>query len=224
MIHRRLGGGLQPAGLYPSRPAVPTARSSSHSPERRFMRPLVTLTTDFGHGDWYVGAVRGVLLSALPDATLIDVTHEIGPGDIEGAAFQLAAAAPCFPPGTVHLAVVDPGVGSGRRELAVAAEILGADGRELSQLFVAPDNGLLEPILDAATVVSVERPDLRRPAPGVTFHGRDRFAPIAAALAGGEAIDALGPRINDPVRLHRPAPRRVGDGWIGRVIHIDRFV
>lgn len=180
---------------------------------------IVTLLTDFGRSDYYVAAVKGVLLGAAVAAgheppILVDLSHEVAAGDVEGAAFLLAAAAPAFPAGTVHLAVVDPGVGSSRRILAVAAR---------GQLLVAPDNGLLTPWLDGARAIAVDRPDLYRPAPGHTFHGRDRFAPIAAALAAGEPLDALGPAIGDPVRLAARPPRRETGRLVGRVAHVDRF-
>ncbi len=176
--------------------------------------PILTLLTDFGEDDYYVGAVKGVLLGAAPRATLVDLSHTVAPGDVEGAAFLLAAAAPFFPAGTVHLAVVDPGVGSARRILAA---------RRPEGLFVAPDNGLLTPLLDGAEVRAVERPELFRPAPGATFHGRDRFAPVAAALASGEPFAGLGGVIGDPVRLSLPAPLRGEAELRGRVAHIDRF-
>ena len=198
---------------------------------------LLTLTTDFGLADWYVAAVKGVVLGLAPGTQIVDLSHEIPPGDIETAAFLLAAAAPAFPPGTVHLAVVDPGVGSARRILAV--ETHGAEGADGAR-FLAPDNGLLTPFLPPrrpAVVRAADRPDLYRPAFGggggdggeggsSTFHGRDRFAPLAAALLRGEAIAALGPEIADPVLLPGAGPRREGDLGhllVGRVVHIDRF-
>jgi S-adenosylmethionine hydrolase len=181
--------------------------------------PLVTLLTDFGAADWYVAAVKGTLLRVAGErgaapVTLVDVTHEVAPGDVAGGAFHLAAAAPAFPPDTVHLAVVDPGVGSDRRILV--AEAAGA-------LFVAPDNGLLEHVLGTARVRAVTRSDLFLAAPGATFHGRDRFAPVAAWLLAGGAPEELGPPVDDPVRLHLPRPRREGDELVGRVAHVDRF-
>lgn len=176
---------------------------------------ILTLLTDFGTADYYVAAVKGVILQAAPGTTLVDVSHEVPPGDVATAAYLLAAAAPCFPPGTVHLAVVDPGVGSDRRLLAVDAG---------TARFVAPDNGLLTAVLTPpATAVSVTKSELFRTAPGATFQGRDRFAPIAAWLARGEDFAALGPVVADPVRLSLPAPQRRADHAAGRVVHIDRF-
>ncbi|MFP3939272.1 MAG: S-adenosyl-l-methionine hydroxide adenosyltransferase family protein [Thermoanaerobaculia bacterium] len=184
---------------------------------------LVTLLTDFGTADYYVAAVRGTLLRLAPGARLVDLSHELPPGDVEGAAGLLAAAAPTFPRGTVHLAVVDPGVGGERRILVVE----GGGHR-----FVAPDNGLLTHFLapadDPPLVVSVKRHELFLPSPGATFHGRDRFAPVAAALLRGEEARGLGPPIGDPVRLPVEPPRREildGGGTVlrGRVTRVDRF-
>ncbi|HEV8631017.1 MAG TPA: SAM-dependent chlorinase/fluorinase [Thermoanaerobaculia bacterium] len=183
------------------------------------MTRILTLTTDFGLADYYVGAVKGTVLRLAPETQLVDLSHEVAPGDVEGAADLLAGAAPSFPPGTVHLAVVDPGVGSARRLLVVATG---------GQQFVAPDNGLLTPQLAAGGMAwAVSRRDLFLDAPGATFHGRDRFAPIAAALLRGERPHTLGGVVSDPVRLAIPPPRRErdGDGWVlhGRVARIDHF-
>ncbi len=176
--------------------------------------PIVTLLTDFGSRDYYVAAVKGVLAGAAPAAGLVDISHEVAPGDVEGGAFLLAAAAPHFPPGTIHLAIVDPGVGSGRRLLAADAD---------SAFFVAPDNGLLSGILEAAEVRAIERTDLVRPGPSATFDGRDRLAPAAAWLARGEPLAALGPLVRDPVRLALARPERSGRLLRGRIAHVDRF-
>ena len=175
---------------------------------------LLTLLTDFGTADYYVAAVKGTVLRLAPGTALVDVSHEVPPGDIETGSFLLRAAVPSFPDGTVHLAVVDPGVGSGRRILAVRAG---------GSIFVAPDNGLLTPFLDSAEVRSVEREELFLPAPGQTFHGRDRFAPIVASLLRGESLERLGPEIPDPVRRAAPPPRREPGHISGRVIHVDRY-
>jgi S-adenosylmethionine hydrolase len=177
---------------------------------------LLTLLTDFGLRDYYVAAVKGTVLRLARGTTveIVDLGHEVEPGDVAGAAFLLAAAAPTFPRGAVHLAVVDPGVGGERRILALAAA---------GALFVAPDNGLLTPFLDAGAAHAVERPDLYLPGPGETFHGRDRFAPVAAALLSGEPIGALGPPVADARRLEVPRPRRSGQRLEGEVVHVDRF-
>ncbi|HTG35154.1 MAG TPA: SAM-dependent chlorinase/fluorinase [Thermoanaerobaculia bacterium] len=177
--------------------------------------PILALLTDFGTADYYVAAVKGTLLRLAPGTTLVDVSHEVLPGDVETAAFLLAAAASSFPDGTVHLAVVDPGVGSGRRMLAV---------RTAAAFFVAPDNGLLTPFFsDTAAVRAIERADLFLPSPGQTFHGRDRFAPAAAFLLRGERFEELGPEVGDPVRLPAPPPQRHAAQLTGRVIHVDRY-
>lgn len=176
---------------------------------------VCTLLTDFGRRDYYVAAVRGTLLRLAPGTQVVDLSHEVEPGDVEGGAFLLGAAAGCFPAGTVHCAVVDPGVGSDRRILV--AETGGA-------AFVAPDNGLLTPVLEGARVRTVESEDHFLAAPGETFHGRDRFAPTAAWLLRGEPAGRLGPTIDDAVRLDIPAPHREDDGTlVGRIAHIDRF-
>jgi S-adenosylmethionine hydrolase len=178
--------------------------------------PLLTLLTDFGLDDWYVAAVKGVVLRSASGAQIVDISHQVPPGDVETAAFLLAAPFPTFPPGTVHLAVVDPGVGSDRRLLA-------ARTHDASWL-VAPDNGLLTCLLpEVDSLRSVERTDLFLSGPGRTFHGRDRFAPIAAALLRGEPWDSLGPVIGDPVRLAIAPPRREPGLLTGRVAHVDRY-
>lgn len=182
----------------------------------------MTLTTDFGTRDWYVAAVKGVVLSKVPNSQIVDISHDVPPGEVATAAFLLEAAAPNFPPDTVHLAVVDPGVGTERRILAARADLEADDGVR-SQVFVAPDNGLLDSFLDQALVVSVERGDLYRSAPGHTFHGRDRFAPVAAALLRGEALERLGTPVDDPVRLDTPPPERADRRLQGTVTHVDRF-
>lgn len=186
---------------------------------------IVTLVTDFGGSDYYVAAIKGVLLRLAPGVEIVDVGHDVAAGDVEGAAWLLGAAWPWFPEETVHLAVVDPGVGSGRRILAA---------RVADHFFVAPDNGLLTPVLglDDVEVRAVERDELYLPGPGNTFHGRDRFAPVAAFLARYAELAALGPVIDDAVRLEIPAPRAEGEpprpdaaGAVlhGRVAHVDRF-
>jgi hypothetical protein len=179
-------------------------------------RPLVTFTSDFGLQDWFVGVVHGVIHAVCPDAHVIDLTHAVPPGLIERGAFVLETAAPDFPPGTVHLAVVDPGVGTTRRALAVRAR---------GQLFVGPDNGLLEWALAApgatAHALVAER-FLRQPV-SRTFHARDVFAPCAAHLAAGARLDDLGPPAHDVVRLERPRARAHDGTLVGRIMFIDRF-
>jgi S-adenosyl-L-methionine hydrolase (adenosine-forming) len=177
------------------------------------MRPLITLLTDFGTADGYVAEVKGVLLSLAPEATLVDVSHDVTPHDVECGRLALARYWRRFPPGTVHLAVVDPGVGSDREALAVQS-----DGRSL----VGPDNGVLSPalLLPGARAVALPVP----PGAAPTFHGRDVFAPAAAALATGTPLDALGQPHDAPVVRRTPEPRRAEGGAVeGQVISIDRF-
>jgi S-adenosylmethionine hydrolase len=177
------------------------------------MRPIITLITDFGTADGYVGEMKGVLSSLAPDATLLDITHEIDAQDVDRARLTLARVWRRFPAGTTHVVVVDPGVGSSRGALAVAS-----DGRYL----VGPDNGVLSPALLAADVRVVELPI--PPSAAATFHGRDVFAPAAAALARGVAFDSLGASARDPIIRRTPEARRAADGSVaGEVIIIDRF-
>jgi len=179
-------------------------------------RPIITFLSDFGLADWFVGVVHGVLYERAPDAHIVDLAHAVPPGHVGRGAFMLEAAAPDFPPGTVHLAVVDPGVGTDRRAIAVAAR---------GQYFVGPDNGLLEWGLGApgAEVRSLTEPRFFREHVSRTFHGRDVFAPVAAALARGERFADIGARMDDPVRLALPEPEREGADLLGHVVFVDRF-
>jgi hypothetical protein len=175
--------------------------------------PIITLLTDFGTADGYVGEIKGVLLSAIPDLTLVDITHDVPAHDVEMGRLTVARYWKRFPAGTVHLVVVDPGVGSSRAALAVES-----DGRFL----VGPDNGVLSPALLVAGRRVVDLPIPRSAAP--TFHGRDVFAPAAAQLAGGTAIHALGAEARAPIVRRTPEPRRGENGeLVGEVIAIDRF-
>lgn len=185
---------------------------------------LITLTTDFGTADGYVAAMKGSILSVAPDVRLIDVTHEVPPQDVMAAAFTLRSAATTFPDGTVHLVVVDPGVGTDRA--AVAARFT-LEGR--SHLFVGPDNGLLPLLLDgldlpAPHVVRLDRPDWwRLPTPSATFHGRDIFGPVAAHLAQGVALDRVGSAMEALHSLHWPLPRTDAEGIDGMVLAVDHY-
>jgi hypothetical protein len=177
----------------------------------------ITLTTDFGDHDPYVGIMKGVILGIAPDARIVDLTHQIPPQHIEDAAYALQSAHPYFPPGTAHVAVVDPGVGSDRRPLLVATD---------RNCFVGPDNGLFSFALElpGARAWVLDRPEYWLPSVSRTFHGRDIFAPVAAHLAAGIRPEALASPIDDPVRLPPTQPERLGNSEIaGHVIHVDRF-
>ena len=171
---------------------------------------VVTLLTDFGTADYFVGAVKGAILSVNSAAVIVDITHEIPPQDIAAGAFTLFAAYKTFPAGTIHVAVVDPGVGSARRPIIVSAN---------EQFFVGPDNGLFTYICDrepSHRIVHVTAERYFRPAVSATFHGRDVFAPVGAALSNGVALEEFGAEIDDAVRLPSlDTPPRI--------IHIDRF-
>ena len=179
---------------------------------------IVTLLTDFGVADYFVGAMKGAVLAVNPRAQVVDITHEIGAHDIEGAAFTLSAAYETFPAGTVHVAVVDPGVGSARRALVASAR---------GHLFVGPDNGVFGYVCERAKDVRVfhaNEPRFFRPSVSATFHGRDVFAPLAGALSLGVEPETLGPEVTDYVRLPFPAPRRVDEATLeGSIIQVDRF-
>ena len=176
----------------------------------------VTFLTDFGTADGYAAAMAGVVAAGAPDAVVDHASHEVEPGDVRAAAFALARYALLYPEGTVHVVVVDPGVGTHRRP--VAARI---DGR----LFVAPDNGVLTQVLQGAQrvrMVEVTDPEIAGGA-SATFHGRDIFAPTAAYLARGGRLEALGPEVHDPRLLPVPQPRRTDHGAEGEVVAVDRF-
>jgi S-adenosylmethionine hydrolase len=181
-------------------------------------RPVITLLTDFGTTDHYVAAMKGVILGICPDAHLIDITHHIPPYKILEAAFTLSQAWPYFPPGSIHLVVVDPGVGSSRRPLLAEAG---------GHLFVAPDNGVLTLVRKAtgglkSREVTAER-FFRHPI-SRTFHGRDIFAPSAAHLATGVPPAEFGTEIYDPVILPAADPVETSPRvWTGTILHVDHF-
>ena len=176
------------------------------------MPPIITLLTDFGTADGYVAAVKGVLISRAPRATIVDITHEIPAHDIEAGRISLERYWLWYPPETVHLCVVDPGVGSDRAALAVQSE-----GRFL----VGPDNGLLSPALLVAGARAVTLGVPANVSP--TFHARDVFAPVAARLAYGAKLEVLGEPA-DPLVIMTPEPRRDQKGvFIGEIIAFDRF-
>jgi S-adenosylmethionine hydrolase len=175
--------------------------------------PIVTLLTDFGLSDSYVAELRAVVLSAAPGVVLADITHAVAPGDVRAAAHVLGRAWHRFPAGTVHLAVVDPGVGTPRAALALRAR---------GQYLVGPDNGIFTHVLRDTPVEIVV---LRVPADAAaTFHGRDVFAPAAAALANGVRLETLGTWFTGlPERLATAEPRYEGKSVIGEVVYVDRF-
>ena len=181
------------------------------------MRPVIALLSDFGSRDHYVGTMKGVMLGICPDVTFIDITHDIAPHDVLDGAIELAAAYRFFPTGTIFLAVVDPGVGSGRR--GIAAEI--GDYR-----FVCPDNGLLSAVLREAPpkkVVELTERRYARPTVSRTFEGRDRFAPAAAWIAKGIQLAALGRNVPELHRLEIPQAALSDEELRGAVLRIDRF-
>ena len=195
---------------------------------------IITLTTDFGLSDHYVGAMKGAILSVNPRATIVDITHDVQPQRVEEGCFLLGNAWPYFPPGSIHVAIVDPGVGGGRRALVLETP---------AAFFVGPDNGILSAALpDTArprgyrgiarpvrlpqeyAAVTVSSPDYVRQPPSATFHGRDVFAPVAAHLTLGVAVDSFGERVSSILALPVPRAARKSDGSLaGRVIHVDRF-
>lgn len=180
------------------------------------MTPIVTLTTDFGDRDYYVGALKGALLSVRCDLRIVDITHSIARHDVVEAAFVLRNAATEFPLGALHLAIVDPGVGSSRHAIAVASG---------QYIWVGPDNGLLSFALDqdGAEVRKIANPDLYSSCISATFHGRDVFAPCVAHLADGFPFYRVGPAIADAQRLTEMRPTICTHSVSGQIVHIDHF-
>jgi S-adenosyl-L-methionine hydrolase (adenosine-forming) len=182
---------------------------------------VITLMTDFGEKDGYVGVLKGVIWSIYPTAQIADITHEISPQNILEGALILQRIYPFFPVGTVHLAVVDPGVGTGRRPITM---------RVNGHTFVGPDNGLFTAVIENAeanrlqvAIYHLTKKELFLPTISSTFHGRDIFAPVSAHLAKGISIAEVGPLISDPVRIQLPKHEKTPIGWKARVIGIDRF-
>ncbi len=195
-------------------------------------RAIITLTTDFGTDDAYVAAMKGVILDINPDATIVDICHSVGPQAVGEAAFILSTAYPYFPADTVHVVVVDPGVGGPRRAIIVETE---------KAIFVAPDNGVLSYVVQASATRPISRPGRTRLPPGLeafqitnrrfwrqpvssTFHGRDIFAPVAAHISLGKPLSDLGKPIASVNVFPLPRPERDAGGHLtGHVVHIDRF-
>ncbi len=179
--------------------------------------PLITLLTDFGLRDAYVGIMKGVILNLNPHVRLVDLSHDLPSQDVMAGAFVLQSAWRYFPAGTVHLAVVDPGVGSHRRAVAAACR---------EHFFVGPDNGLFSLVFAEQppwTAVSLENPQYFLPDVSATFHGRDIFAPVAAHLSLGVPLTSLGPALADPVRLAFPSPEFREEMVEGQIIYCDYF-
>ena len=177
--------------------------------------PVISLTTDFGTADHYVGTMKGVILGIAPDARIVDISHEVQPFEIASGAYLIAQAARWFPPKSIHVVVVDPGVGSARRPILMEAA---------GHYFIAPDNGVLSMILENEKVRHITADRYLLQPLSNTFHGRDIFAPVAAHLAAGVPPSSFGKRIDDHVRLDFFRPRRTGKRvWTGVVLHIDRF-
>ena len=178
---------------------------------------VITLTSDFGLSDGYVAAMKGAVLAIAPDATLVDVSHRVPPQDVASGTYVLSSAYRYFPVGTVHLAVVDPGVGSARRAIVVETQ---------HYLFVGPDNGLFSAVFEREMkwkVVEIRNTAFFRPAVSPTFHGRDVFGPVAAHLSNGVPTEELGPPVADPNRLDLWTVHARGNQVAGRIVHVDGF-
>jgi S-adenosylmethionine hydrolase len=189
--------------------------SSSYSarPSAR-LRPIISLLTDFGTSDPFVGMMKGVIAGICPEANVVDVTHDVPPQDVRLGAFFLERAYRYFPPGTVHVAVVDPGVGTSRARIALEAR---------GHFFVGPDNGLLSVAAPRHRAVSLTRASFFSSNVSNTFHGRDVFAPVAAHLARGVPLARFGAPKRRIVRLRWPGPRRTGNAFAAQIVSVDRF-
>ena len=181
-------------------------------------RPIITLLTDFGQQDPFVGIMKGVILGLCPDAALVDLCHETAAYDVLGGSFLLQSAVRFFPSGTIHVTVVDPGVGGPRRPILARID---------DQFFVAPDNGLLSYPMSYGTVREIRAitaSEYMLQQISATFHGRDVFAPVAGHLARGVPPERFGPEVTDAIRLAIPRPHLDGSGGLtGQVVWIDRF-
>lgn len=180
-------------------------------------KPLITLLTDFGLKDHFAGVLKGVIASIAPETRVIDISHEVEPYGVAQAQFLLSQSWPYFPAGTIHLAIVDPGVGSARRPIFVEA---------YGHRFVGPDNGMFGDLMTAPTakVRLIANSSLFLPAVSATFHGRDVFAPVCAHLSLGVAASTVGPLIQDAIRQTAgQAVQTSATSWTGEIIHVDRF-
>ncbi len=180
--------------------------------------PIITLLTDFGAGSGYPAQMKGVVLGLCPEARVVDLSHEVPAYRVLVGQALLRDAVPAFPAGTIHVAVVDPGVGTSRRGLLV----VGGE-KAPGHAFLGPDNGLLWPFMRGAKVYELSNPALRREPVSPTFHGRDLFAPAAAHLARGVAPEEFGPEVHDPVKLLPPRVRHEGGAIVGEIVHVDSF-
>ena len=181
------------------------------------MSRILTLTTDFSISDGYVGAMKGVVLACAPDARIVDITHQVPPQDVAAGAFAMYCACPFFSEGSVHVGVVDPGVGSDRRGIVVETERFA---------YVGPDNGLFSAVYEREVVrriVAIENAALMRPQVSSTFHGRDVFAQVGAHLLKGVSCDEVGPEIEDPVTCDLWGVKERDDALVGRVVCVDHF-
>jgi hypothetical protein len=183
--------------------------------------PILTLTTDFGDKDGFVGTMKGVIWSICPAAQIADISHTVTPQNVLEGAIVLWRAYPFFPAGSVHVAVIDPGVGTSRRPMAAHLGV---------HYFVGPDNGLFTPMVEDAEkngwpieIVHLTNAKYFLAEVSHTFHGRDIFAPVGAALANGVPLAELGPAITDPVRLPMPKPQKTQTGWRAHVTVVDIF-
>lgn len=178
---------------------------------------IITLTTDFGTRDPYVGAVKGAILTVNPSVSIVDITHEIGPGDLIQAAFTIKEIYPYFPKGTIHVAVIDPGVGGPRRPMA--AKVKG-------HVFVGPDNGIFWKVMEEGGIYKayhLTEEAFFLPNISSTFHGRDVFAPVAGHISKGVPLERLGRPISNPVPLRMDGPRKEGGVLLGEVVRVDHF-
>lgn len=179
--------------------------------------PIITLLTDFGEDSFFPAAMKGIILGICPEAQIVDITHAVPEHDIAAGSYAMYATYRNFPAGTIHVGVVDPGVGSGRSIVAVQME---------GYVLLTPDNGLLSFLLKNVTperIFGVENRELWAGSVSPTFHGRDIFAPVAAHLACGTPLEKVGPERNALVRLDIRSARRTDTGIVGEVVSIDRF-
>lgn len=183
--------------------------------------PVISLMTDFGLKDGNIGVMKGVIWAIAPQVQIADLSHLVAPQNIREASLLLSRSAPFFPEGSIHVVVVDPGVGTVRRPMAAKIG---------SQYYVGPDNGTITLLLEQAEkdgveirCVNLDQPGFWLPKVSHVFHGRDIFSPVAAHLSLGTPLEALGTEFDDPIRLELPAPVRTQSGWKGEVIHIDHF-